>query len=220
LLRPLTILLLSLQFLGFSPPSAGAQEAEPVRIQVQPGTGAARLELGSILSHRPLLEAIHSGLPLRIRVVVQLWREGFFHNQEGQHQWRAGVIFDPLTRRYHAQSLELPGEDVVVSTLDEVQALLARSLEVPLRPPRPGRYYYMVDVEMETLSLSDLEELQRWLQGDLAPAVAGEERVGGALARGVRRLLVRMLGLPAQRFQLKSPAFQVEAGSEPAQGGD
>jgi hypothetical protein len=72
-------------------------------------------------------------------------------------------------------------------------------------------------VEMETLSLSDLEELQRWLQGDLAPAVVGEERVGSALARGVRRLLVRMLGLPAKRFQLRSPVFEVGAGSQAGQ---
>ena len=65
---------------------------------------------------------------------------------------------------------------------------------------------------METLSLSDLEELQRWLQGELAPVVGGGGDVEGALAKGVRRVLVRMLGLPAKHFQIQSPSFQVEPG--------
>ena len=184
-----------------------------MRFHVQPGTGAARLELGELVSDSRLLEAIHSGLPLRIRILVQLWRDGFFDNQEGQHQWRASVIFDPLTHRYRVQALGGSGVEEEVNTLEEVHALFQESLEVPLRPQRSGRYYYMADVEMETLSLSDLQELQRWLQGDLAPAVAGEERVGSALARGVRRVLVRMLGLPAKRFEVKSPSFVVGGGA-------
>ena len=81
-----------------------------------------------------------------------------------------------------------------------------------LEPAGPGRYSALVVVEMETLSLSDLEELQRWLRGDLAPAVAGEEDVEGAVARGVRRLFVRALGLPAQRLRLRTPTFEIGGG--------
>jgi hypothetical protein len=213
LLRRLAILFFSFQLLALCPPDLRAQEGPPVRLYVQPGTGAARLELGELVSDSRLLEAIHSGLPLRIRILVQLWRDGFFDNQEGQHQWRASVIFDPLTRRYRVQALGGSGEGEEVNTLEEVHAMFRQSLDVPLRPQRSGRYYYMANVEMETLSLSDLQELQRWLQGDLAPAVAGEERVGSALARGVRRILVRMLGLPARRFEVKSPSFVVGSGA-------
>jgi hypothetical protein len=213
LLRRLAILFFSFQLLALSPPDLRAQEGPPVRLYVQPGTGAARLELGELVSDSRLLEAIHSGLPLRIRILVQLWRDGFFDNQEGQHQWRASVIFDPLTGRYRVQALGGSGEGEEVNTLEEVHTLFRQSLDVPLRPQRSGRYYYMADVQMETLSLSDLQELQRWLQGDLAPAVAGEERVGSALARGVRRILVRMLGLPAKRFEVKSPSFVVGRGA-------
>jgi hypothetical protein len=62
-------------------------------------------------------------------------------------------------------------------------------------------------VEIETLSLSDLEELRRWLQGDLAPSMAGGEPVGSAVGRGVRRIFVRALGLPTQRIEARSAAF-------------
>jgi hypothetical protein len=212
LLRRLAILLFSFRLLALSPPNLGAQEGPPARLHLQPETGVARLELGELMSDSRVLEAVHSGLPLRIRIRVQLWKDGFFDSQEGQHQWRASVIFDPLTRRYRVQALGPPGGEVMVNTLEEAQAMFRQSLEVPLRPRGSGRYYYLADVEVETLSLSDLEELQRWLQGDLAPAVTGDEGVGSALARGVRRVLVRMLGLPAKRFQVKSPTFLVGHG--------
>ncbi len=38
----------------------------------------------------------------------------------------------------------------------------------------------------------------------------GEEEAEGALAKGVRRVLVRLLGLPAKRFQAQSPSCRVE----------
>jgi hypothetical protein len=213
LLRRLAVLLLSFQLLGLSLPGLRAQEGPPVRLHVQPGTGGVRLEIDNLVTDPGLLEAIHSGLPLRIRILVQLWRDGFFDSQEGQYQWRATVIFDPLTRRYRVQPVAPSGEGGEMNTLEEVQAVFRQTLDVPLRPRRSGRYYYLADVEMETLSLSDLEELQRWLQGDLAPAVTGDEGIGSALARGVRRVLVRMLRLPAKRFQIRSPSFVLGSGS-------
>jgi hypothetical protein len=67
----------------------------------------------------------------------------------------------------------------------------------------------MAVVEMETLSLSDLEELQRWLKGDLAPVVAGEDDMDGALAKGARRILVRVLGLSAKHWEVQSEKFEI-----------
>ena len=99
--------------------------------------------------------------------------------------------------------------------MEEARRTLHLTLDIPIIPSEEGRYYYEADVEMETLSLSDFEELQRWLQGELAPAVARDEDVQGAMARGVRRFLVRMLGLPARRFQVRSPTFEVHPSGLP-----
>lgn len=210
MLTRLAVLLFSIQLLGLSALGLTAQEGVPLRLLVEPATGSARIEIGDLVSDPLLLEAIHSGLPLRIRILVQLWKDGIFDSQEGQHQWKASVVFDPLTRRYRVQPLGGPGVEGELNTLEEVQGMFRQVLEVPVQPQRSGRYYYLADVEMETLSLSDLDELQRWLQGELAPAVAGDEDVGSALAQGVRRILVRVLGLPAKRFQVKSPSFVPE----------
>jgi len=168
------------------------------------------MEVGNLLEDPDLLDAVHSGLPLRIRILIQLWKDGFFDDVKGRHEWRATVVFDPLTRRYRFQTGAEEGVVHEVNTLEEAREALQMTMDIPVRPREEGRYYYEADVEMETLSLSDFEELQRWLQGELGPAVRGEDDVGGAMARGVRRLLVRMLGLPARKFQVRSPTFQVE----------
>ena len=207
----ITVLLAS-ALLGFQAPGLAAQGSEPLRFDIATETGEAIVEVGGLFSDPDLVEAVRSGLPLRILLRIQLWKNGFFDNQKGQHEWRATVIYDPLTRRYRVQTSESTGAEVEVNTLDEAQAALQLTLTVPIRPRESGRYYYVAAVEMKTLSLSDLEELQRWLRGELAPAVVGDRDVEGALATGVRRALVRMLGLPTKRYQVHSDNFTVEIG--------
>ncbi len=73
-----------------------------------------------------------------------------------------------------------------------------------LRPEQPGTYYYLGRIEIEILSLSGLEELRRWLQGELTPVAGGEEPVGGALRRGIQRLFLRVHGLPAILLQTRT----------------
>ena len=207
--RPGAVLLLTLALLGLPIFGLAAQEEVPVRFAVVPGTGQASIEVGGLLEDAGLLEAVHSGLPLRIRIRTQLWREELFDDLKGRHEWRASVLFDPLTRRYRVQTGTEEGVIHEVNTLEEARQILQLTLDLPIYPREDGRFYYEADVEMETLSLSDFEELQRWLQGELAPAVVGEEEVEGALARGFRRVLVRMLGLPARKFQIRSETFEV-----------
>lgn len=201
-----------LVLLGLQASGLKAQESEPLRFDIVPETGQAMVQMGDLFSDPGLVEAVQSGLPLRIRLRVQLWKDGFFDNQKAQYEWGAVVLFDPLTRRFRVRSTEQDGVEVEVNTLAEAQEALELTLDLPIRPRESGKHYYIGSLQLETLSLSDLEELQRWLQGEMAPAVAGDRDVEGALAKGFRRVLVRMLGLPAKRYQIQSPTFQVEIG--------
>lgn len=209
LVRTANLFVLLTALLGFQVSNLNAQESEHLRFEIVAETGEAVVDIVDLFSDPSLVEAVRSGLPLRIRVRVQLWKDGFFDNQKDEYEWRASILFDPLTRRFTVQSSERTGAEVEVNTLDEARAALETTLEIPIRPRESGRYYYIAAVEMETLSLSDLEELQRWLQGELAPVVAGERDVEGALAKGARRVFVRLLGLPARHFRVFSPTFQV-----------
>jgi hypothetical protein len=212
LVRAPAVLAFLLTLLGLQASVLKAQESEPLRFDIVPVTGQVVVQMGDLFSDPALVEAVRSGLPLRIRLRIQLWKDGFFDHQKAQYEWGAAVLFDPLTRRFRVRSTEQDGVEVEVNTLKEAQEALQLTLDIPIRPRESGNYYYVGDLRLETLSLSDLEELQRWLQGEMAPAVAGEQDVEGALAKGFRRVLVRMLGLPAKRYHTQSPAFPVEIG--------
>jgi len=193
---------------GFGPGNANAQDAPPLRLELQEESGGVGAVLGSLLHGRNLRRALESGLPVRLHLVTELWREGFFDNQEGRHEWRATVRFDPLSELYRVET-EF-GSAGTVGTLVEAERLLGETLVVPLRPLRRGRYYYLARLEVETLSLSDLEELRRWLQGDVGRTGERDEEIGSALLRGLRRLFVRGIGLPVERHQARTGRFDWE----------
>jgi hypothetical protein len=193
-----------------------AQEVETLALEVSPGSGELALHLGDLLGDEALVDALHSGLPVRIRVVAELWRDRLFDSEEARAEWRAMLVYEPLERTYRVQTSAPDGHERILTSLADAGSVLRRRATVPLKPTRSGRYYYIANLEAETLSLSDLEELARWLRGDLAAAVAGEERMEGAVGRGVNRLLVRVLGMPAKRVRVRTPTFEV---GEPAPAG-
>ncbi len=199
--------LLLLLVLLAAPTSLHGQGAPPpLALSVVAETGEVRVSLGRFLEGPTFREPLESGLPVRLRLVTELWRDRFIDALEGQEEWRATILQDPLTDRF---LLESPGEQPrEVATLAEARTILEGWIRVRLRPTRSGGFYYLARLEVETLSLSDLDELRRWLRGDLAPAVEGTEEVGGALGRGVRRLVVRVFGLPVERFDARTPRFR------------
>jgi hypothetical protein len=202
---------LGLLLVGLSarPARVAAQDGadEPLYLSVR-SDGSPEIRIGDLLDEGGLTRALHSGLPLRILIVAELWKDGFFDSQKGRAEWRATVVYEPLEERYRVATGGQGAVEVVADSLPEVRRILQDHFDLPLRPREDGRYYYLGEVEVETLSLSDLEELQKWLQGDLASVVSGEGKVEDAVGSGVRRMLVRMLGLPARRFRVRSPTFE------------
>lgn len=226
----LPALVLFLILTGVATPSVEAQEERsPLRLQVRAG-GEVSVRLGDILSDPDLQEALESGLPLRLQVVTQLWRDGFFDSQEDQARWRANIFYDALDEAYVAQMEGMgtggaggagDGDDGgggpagtarQFPTLAALRAGLPRVLDPGIGPDQEGRYYYLARLSVETLSLSDLEELRRWLRGDLAPAISGDGDVGGAAERGLRRTVIRLLGMPTRRFDARTPTFDHDPG--------
>ena len=189
---------------------AMAQDGVPLYLAVHPDNGSLEIRMGELFEDQGLVQALHSGLPVRIQIVVALWKDGFFDSEKGRAEWRASVLFDPLEQRYRVATGGGGAVELSVDSLAAIGDALQVGFNLPLRPREEGRYYYMGQVKVETLSLSDLEELQRWLHGDLAPAVRGDENVGTAVGRGINRVVVRMLGIPAKRFKVRTESFRVE----------
>ncbi len=190
------------------PSGLAAQGESPLRLRLDDTTGGIEIELGDVLAAGRIQGSLESGLPIRIQVVTELWRDRFFDSQEGREEWNATVLYEPLTGTYRIETDERPIG--LADSLEAAAELLRGAVSSSLRPQEPGSYYYLGRLLIETLSLSDLEELRRWLRGELAPAVGGDEAVGSALGRGVRRLFVRALALPVIRSQTRTDEFEWE----------
>lgn len=205
--RGVVVMLLATALQGA--PALQAQEPDPpVEVSVRDRDGSLEIKLGNLFSDGRLRQALHEGLPLRLRVEAALWRDGFFDSQVDQGRWSASLLWDPVIGHYWVQSGA--DEAVEATSLPEATAQLQSSFDRTLQPREPGRYYYLTTVEVETLSLSDLEELERWLRGELSPAVGGGGDLDGALTRGLGRILVRALGLPTRSVRLRSEVFDYQ----------
>lgn len=186
-----------------------AQSAKP-GLAVETAAGSRPLlRLDGFLADRELQQAVESGLPLRIRVRIELWRDGFFDDLNGSVTWNAVVAYDPLARQYLMRTRGSAPTVRRSASYEGVRAAVEGARSFELRPLRRGRYYYTATAEIETLSLSDLEELERWLRGELGPAVTGERSIPRAIGEGAKRLLIRVLDLPTRSLELKTAEFRV-----------
>jgi len=203
--------ILALLLVLLTPMSGRGQEGdERPSLAVSPGGGAVELLLGDVLADPSLEEALSSGLPLRVRARIELWRDGFFDDLEATFAWRMNLIPDPLSGGVRVVGEGPPPLDLTAAGPREARASIIDRIPIPLAPGREGRFYYLGWIEVETLSLSDLGELRRWLRGELGPAVGSGEPVEDAFEDGLGRILVRALGLPTRRIRVRSNTFEFD----------
>lgn len=204
----------ALLFAGTPLPTGAALQAA-FAVEPDPSAGYRPvIRIGDVLADRALEDAARSGLPLRLHTKVELWRDGFFDSLEGSEGRTWVLLYEPLDQRFVLRSRTLAGEVRSFATFREARAAIEGVHPLELRPMRTGRYYYTGVLELETLSLTDLEELERWLKGELQPAVSGDRSLPNAVGTGIKRLFIRVLGVPARRYEARSDWFRVERISE------
>jgi hypothetical protein len=202
-LRLAALLLLALAALAGP---AGAQGERPLTVAAAGAAAGWRpvVRAQGLLGDPGLRDALRSGLPLRIRFRVELWEKSLFDRLVGTHRAALAVLQDPLDGAY---TLDNGRAEQRFRSLAEVEGAVEGAFAASLHPTRRGRFYYIAVLEIETLSLSDLEELQRWLRGEARPAVEGRRSVGRAVESGLRRAVVRVIGLPTRKYEARSATF-------------
>jgi hypothetical protein len=154
---------------------------------------------------------MRSGFPLRLHYRLELWRvrSSWFDQYVREVPWDAVARHDPLADDFVL--IRTGGTVTRYATPEELARALEIPYTIPLHPPtsNSGRFYFLCRLEVTTLNDTDLEELSRWLKGDVGPAVSGEGNFGEALVRGAQRVLVRIAGLPRQRLEARSPTFRI-----------
>ena len=151
--------------------------------------------------------ALRDGFPVALHFSLELRRSVriFADRLERDAQWEAVVVLNPLTNEYTL--MRTGGSEERFTSEAALERALATPFTVDLLPSEPGQQYYVATLNVESLSLSELEDAERWLKGDFAPAVSRNGQVGNSLGRGVRRLLIRLSGLPRRQLEVRSAYF-------------
>jgi hypothetical protein len=201
-----------------APRQGQAQTGNSVRLEVRltpdsapGGTRAPVVRSDNLLGDGRWLSTLRSGLPVRLHYRVETWRSrnGWLDQITRQVYWDVVVRHEPLLDQYTL--LTIFGSRVQerrYATLDALTAALAFAYQINVAPSESGSYYYSASLEVSTLSDSDLDELERFLEGDLERA---RERagIGEALGRGATRFLLRLAGLPSLRLEARTGRFGV-----------
>ena len=209
--------LLALLLLVVALPGAALAQRTRLEIAVPPRgeltTTGPLVRAINVLDDSRTRDFLRNGFPVRLHYRVERWSTGgFFNDLESDTEWDVIVRFDGLTRTYQVARLEPAGPVPVgrFPDLESTNAALERPMRVPLVAARDrDRQYYVATLEVETLSLNDLDEVERWLRGELKPAVRGERNPGTALTRGVRTLVVKLLGGEKRTIEVRSGTFRV-----------
>ena len=166
----------------------------------------------NVLGDRRLEELLHSGFPARLHFKLELWSaDGVFDALKSEAEWDVIVRYNPLERRYSAARIvqEHAAPLGSYASFDSAQAAVARPYRPSIRlPSGGGRHYYIVMLDVEMLSVNDIDEVERWLRGELSPAVRGERNAGTALSRGAKTLVTRLLGGRSQHYEARTSVFR------------
>ena len=210
------LLLLIVAFPASAQRKGGPQLDVAVLAANSPPAGAS-IRTANLLGDRPMRELLVNGFPASLTFRLELWRSGgMFDDLERTTQWEVLVRYDPYSQRYSVVRFQ-GGRDQAsrresvdgLTTLDAAESVIGEPFPVALKPGRTGaRYYYNIVLDVETLSVSDLDELQRSFNGELQPAVRGKRAPLSALRRGIGTLLSRVLGGEKRHYEARSGTFR------------
>lgn len=208
-LLALVVLLGTAGTVAWAQPRPALSITMPAREQVTkvgPAVAASHMLAGSKLQ-----ELLSSGFPARLHFVVELWSVGGWANElERVTEWDVVVRRIALENVYEVT--QIAGDHVYslgkFALLSDAEAAVGRPVRASIvASPGRKRFYYQATLAVETLALSDLDEVERWLRGEFRPAVQGRRNPGTALSRGIKTLASRLLGGERREYEERTAVF-------------
>lgn len=185
-----------------------AQRRVQLDATVPSGGSPGVVTTGGLFADPDMRDLVRSGFPLSLRFRLELWRSGgLFNDLEGSQEWELIVQYDPSGQRYRVVRRQGGRMEDLGSfaTLSTAQSVLERPLRITLLPQRAGRrYYYNYALDIVAMSVSDMDQLERWLRGVRGSTAAS------AVGSGVRTLMLRMLGGENRHYEKRSATFSAE----------
>ena len=200
-------LLLGLSLIVAPPLAAQRRPTLEVTPPASAGAGAT-VSATNLFAEPSIRDLVRSGFPASLHFRLELWRAGgLFDDLEGRLDWDLIVQYDPSAQRYRVLRRQGGQHDDLGSfaTLATAQTVLERPARSTLNPERDGvRYYSTIAMDIEALSVSDLDQLERWLRGATSGTAAS------AVGNGLRTLMLRMLGGEKRHYAARSNVFVAE----------
>ncbi len=176
------------------------------------GTEPPSVRSSALVSDGALRDLMHNGFPARLHYRVERWGTGgWFDDIKATAEWDVVVRYDALAKVY--QLFRILGNSTrylgSFEIFADAEAVLDAPFKVPISLPKRGqRSYYNLVLDIEMLSLTELDEVERWLRGEAKPAVRGQKNPGTAVSRGVKTVFVRLLGGEKRRYEARSGTFR------------
>lgn len=211
-LRLLQSLAFALLLVVSSGAVAVAQSSPEIDIRVTPQSFPPLVAVRNVLDERQFDELLRNGFPARLHIRAEIWTVGrYFDDVRGRVEWDVIVQYNVVEKSYEVA--RVVGDRVMSlgSYLRFVDARAASELAyLPALPtPKRGQKgYVLVQAELQTLEVTDLDEVERWLRGEASPAVKGKRSPASALTRGVRTLASRILGGEVRQLEARSPTMK------------
>lgn len=199
-------------------PATEAQAQSTVKLEISladstdSGSRDPVLRAVDLLGDERWSSMLSSGFPVRLHFRVELWRDRdvWFDALVRQVEWDVVVRREPLLDQYTVNTITpATVQERRYATLGSLMSALEYAYRITIGPTESGEYYYAGMLGLATLSDTDLEEVDRFLRGDLGSAAGGSEDLGDAVTRGAKRLLLRLAGLPSLRLEARSGRFRV-----------
>ncbi|HEY6088904.1 MAG TPA: hypothetical protein VD771_03855 [Gemmatimonadaceae bacterium] len=199
--------------------AASSLGAQKVRVEVLPPPQNAWADDAPFVTSEGLLadpamrDLLANGFPARLHYRLERWEGGrWFDDLKAASEWDVILRYDVLGKKYQVVRV-VNKKTQWLGDFETIEAA-SQGVESPYKttislPPKGKRGYYNLLLDVETLSLSDLDEVERWLRGELKPAVRGQKNPGTALGRGVRTLVVRLLGGEKRHYVARTGTFRL-----------
>jgi hypothetical protein len=216
--RAVTVVVLAMIALTTVSPAATTAAAQNARLDVMLppkdawATQGPAVKTIGVVGASHTAELIRNGFPARLHYKIERWSAGSFVNDvKARTEWEVIVEYDALNKQYRVIRAT-PDRAVVLGVYDSIagaEAKVAEPYQPRISPPPKGdKAYYSVTLTVEAMSLSDLDEVRRWLKGELRPAMRGQRNPGTAMSSGVRTLFVRLLGGERLQYEQTTGTFK------------
>jgi len=198
-----------------SAPRVEAQKPQLMLTLPEPamrGTEPPLIRSAALITDGATQDLLRNGFPAHLHYKLERWSTGgFFDDVTAIAEWDAVVRYDALAKVFQVYRV-VGGRTTSLGSFSDIaaaEAVIDTPFPAPISPPKKGKKaYYNLVLDVESLSLTELDEVERWLRGELKPAVRGKKNPGTAVGRGVRTVMVRLLGGEKRRYEARSGTFR------------